>query len=289
MAARIELCQAWLGEAQRAHVAAGVRPYPIGDNIGATTREYGLFKRRFAEPRDGIDGWGVVSWKFAHKCLAAPEALMAFAAERLAAGDDCVFINPMIGNEAVFLNVWEQFVASTAGADIVAAGVSRLAGIDLQRPMSGDDTAYCNYFIASERFWVRYFAFCDGVLAALDAEVARGSELGRAYAATGRYGADPSLTLQPFVVERLFSSFIAENPDLRCTAMPRPIETYRDKFGVRLGEHLFALSRRKHQAIAKRDMAALGAWDQQRRIFQGSLLLTMWGMDDPDPALMVRR
>lgn len=289
MAVRIELCQAFLGEAQRAHVAAGARPYAIGDNIGATTREYGLFKRRFAEPRDGIHGWGVVSWKFTHKCLVPPEALLAFAEERLAAGDDCVFINPMIGNEAVFLNVWEQFVASAAGADVVTAGVARLAGIDLQRPMSGDDTAYCNYFIANERFWVRYFAFCDGVLAALAAEVARGSDLGRAYAATGRYGADPSVTLQPFVVERLFSSFIAENPDLRCTAMPRPIEIYRDKFGVRLGEHLFALSQRKHQAIASRDMAALGAWDQQRRIFQGSLLLTMWGMDDPDPALMAPR
>ena len=50
---------------------------------------------------------GLVSWKFEHKSPISLHAFHSFCQTAFAAGADCAFIDPMIGNEAVYANGWE--------------------------------------------------------------------------------------------------------------------------------------------------------------------------------------
>lgn len=103
----MKIFQAYIGEAQRALVAARAIPFDAADNTDAGTREYDLFHRIHLDPAIDTDSepWGLVSWKFAHKSPVSLDEFGSFAEQAFADGADCVFINPMIGNEAVYANV----------------------------------------------------------------------------------------------------------------------------------------------------------------------------------------
>ncbi|KPF60061.1 hypothetical protein IP88_16065 [alpha proteobacterium AAP81b] len=285
MTGAVEICQAYLGPEQRRHVAAAARPYDVTGNPLNDLREYGLFKRRFAEPRDGLAAWGVVSWKFEHKCQVPLADFRAFAETRIAAGDDCVFINPMLANEALWLNPWEQWSVGTAGRTMpVISAVAALLGFDMRTPIGPAHTAYCNYFVATEAFWQRYFAFCDKVLAFCDAEQARGSAVGRLVDAPGSYGADPSLGMRPFLIERLFTTFLHCDPSLRATPMPYPDSIWTTKFGTVPGRALRELAAMKARAMAGE--ASLDAWLARRNALYTACGFMLLQLDDPHAALM---
>src|SRR6266446_6947392 len=105
----MKLFQSYVGEEQKSLVAVEAIPFDASLNSAPETREYELFKNIFADNLHGNDDeWGLVSWKFEHKSLISIETFRAFCEEQFRSGYDCVFINPMIGNEALYFNVWEQ-------------------------------------------------------------------------------------------------------------------------------------------------------------------------------------
>jgi hypothetical protein len=154
--------------------------------------------------------------------------------------------------------------------------------------MTGATTAYCNYFVGNERFWTRYFAFVDAIIADCVAEARRGSEAGRFFAAAGGYHRDPGVTNKVFLVERLFAAFVQHSPDLRCVAIPADERRYIDKFGLALGRRLRDLSALKQRGCAG-DAAAMQQWHIDRNAIGSAYLPTISMLEDPHEMLLPGR
>lgn len=281
----MKIFQAYIGEAQRAFVSAQATAFDAADNTAAGTREYDLFRKIYLDPGIDTDSepWGLVSWKFDHKSPVSLETFRAFAAQSFANGADCVFINPMIGNEAVYANVWEQGIhCAHTGIEQVAYFLSEQMNLPVAGVSGVESFAFCNYFIANNRFWQRYFDYVGRALALLDEEAARGSEIGMIYSGSGQYERDESASMRIFVIERLFSAFLMQQQDLYIAHYAPTAGDYTRKFGCNMGDMLHHFSRMKQHAIKTDDVAVFRSWDMQRqKLLADWQIHIVWNLDDP--------
>lgn len=280
----MKLYQSFIGEWQRSLVSPQAIPFDAGANTGRDQREYELLKTIWSE-KSGADRepWGLVSWKFQHKSLISPDAFMAFSKAQFESGADCVFINPMIGNEAIYWNVWEQGSdQGHKGLDKVLKVLDKSMGQALSGPMGIGSFAFCNYFMANAKFWNGYFEFVEQALSVLDAEREKKSEVGLIYAGAANYAPDAEATMRPFVIERLLSCFIAGSPSLHCMSFGYEAKHYRAKFGEQLGGFLHKLSEQKNAALGTRSSEMLQTWNNARaNILQSPIRMSIWHLDDP--------
>lgn len=277
----VQLFQAYIGDLQRRYVSALATPLDASDNRGEDTREYELMKAIHAgRPEDG-GAWGLISWKFSHKCAVSLEQFLAFAQHEIAAGADCVFINPMLGNEAVYRNVWEQGLRAHRNLNQVCGFLQRTQGLDLGRPMGREHFAFCNYFVATPAFWSDYFRWVDDIVTELETQKARGTPVGQAYGAPAGHRDDDPTPLRPFVIERLFSTYLQTQPGLRVAAYPNREVHYARKFGRGLGRLLMQLSLRKAHGMRARSREILEDWQGQRQIVMKTFGRSIGILDDP--------
>jgi hypothetical protein len=287
----MKLFQSFLDERQRSFVSPKATPYSAQNNTGKDQREYELLKQIwFEESKASDDSWGLISWKFQHKSLISVDEFIDFSTEKLKSGFDCAFINPMIGNEALYYNVWEQGIdGGHTGLDKIFTFLSKSIGPQVTGPMGLDNFALCNYFVATPRFWNAYFNFVDGAVSLLETEVLRRSEVGVAFSSNANYGRDPLVTMRPFVIERLFSSFLAQNTAINCAPFPYQDAHYRLKFGDQLGNFLWSLSKLKNSAFKGQDKEKLQYWNHVRgNIVRSGLKTVVWQLDDPSPFFLSR-
>ncbi len=279
----MKIFQTYSGEHQRSYLANGVIPYDYSKNQGT---EYEIFKDISQNAREylrGADAWGVLSWKFEVKCHIGLQHFREEAQKILNEGADCVFINPMIGAEAVFSNVWEQGVACGH------TGIERMLPFLIEHLyiksedlfMSSDIFAFCNFFVARESFWRRYFDYVDSVLADLETDARRGGAAGRVAEGPSYYAKNLSFKMRPFIVERLFSSFIPKS-GLTVESIKLDREVYKAKFGALLGNTLHQLSNMKNQCRSQAD-ASRSRWEGlSRHIINGPGFFALMHLDDPD-------
>ncbi len=280
---QMKIFQTYSGEHQRSYLANGVIPYDYSRNQGT---EYEIFKeisQNAGAYLSGTDAWGVLSWKFEVKCHIGLQYFQEQAEKLLREGADCVFINPMIGAEAVFSNVWEQGVACGH------AGIERILPFLVEhhylKPkdlfMSSEIFAFCNFFVARENFWCRYFDYVDNVLIDLERDARLGGLAGALSEGPSHYAKNPSFTMRPFIVERLFSSFIPQS-GLTVRSIKLDREVYKAKFGALLGNTLHQLSNMKNQCRSQAD-ATRPRWEElSRHIIAGPGFFALMHLDDPD-------
>ena len=278
----LDIYQSHFGKEQLKLVSPLAVPYDVSHNTAKDSREYEIFKEifqsRVADPRP----WGMVSWKFEHKTVIPLDKFLAFADEKLAEGYDCVFINPMIGNEAIYKNVWEQ------GA-LAHKGFSNLNTFLVQRfpkaikSISGKQTfSFCNYFIATPKFWKYYFKFVDAVAFFLNKEAKEGTPAGLVWSGTAHYARDPLVTMRPFVIERLFSTLLMAGGSVRFCSYPYDRQNYQEKFGLQLGSILADLSDLKNRALNENDAKEMDRWASIRaKLFKSPARGPIVTLDDP--------
>lgn len=282
----MKLFQSFIGDRQRRFLSPAAIPLDASHNTAPDQREYGLMKQIHAERGQDPEPWGLVSWKFAHKTLVDPGAFIAFAQDALDAGRECAFINPMIGNEAMYFNVWEQGAQWSDKFRAIAEFLQNTADLNLTPAMGRRHFAFCNYFVAKPAFWRDWFAYVDGMLECLEIEVRRGTRIGEFYAAPAGYARDSKVSMQPFVVERLFSSFLMTRAPDSFRAFEHDARIYIDKFGQRLGPALLELSRAKQRALDTRRRALLDQWHAQRQVLGDEMRGAISLLDDPPQSLM---
>ena len=246
--------------------------------------EYDLFKHVFDFGLAGDKPWGLVSWKFRLKSSIELQNFFEFSARELEAGADCVFINPMIANEAIFSNVWEQWVFT--GPPIVRNLYSYLADNKLMKcpPVMDCLTfSFCNYFVANSNFWIRYFFYVDSILAAIEDEVLKNSPIGNVYKSSAGYPKNLNLSTKPFIIERLFSTFISENKDLDVRNYLYSQDMYTNKLGGVMGLFCKEMSDLKGLALKDNDSHALAEWQARRvnLLNDREQLFTLLNADDP--------
>lgn len=279
----IKLYQPYMREDEKNSLPPGVIPWDAGSNTDSSTREYELFKQISQANSDSSEPWGLVSRKFTHKSLLSLDDFAHFAEQKLSEAYDCVFINPMIGIEALHLNVWQQGVqCGHAGLEKIIEFLEKSLGLAFNAPMDRNTFAFCNYFIAKPDFWSAYFSFVDRALLLLDQEVTQNTEVGTAYAGTGSYHRDANVTMRPFIIERLFSTFI-QNSQFKVASFSHSKHFYECKFGIKFGEFLFQLSALKNTALLLQQENLLAAYDQIRFFIYSNptYMASLSLLDDP--------
>ena len=280
-----KLYQSYLGEDERKLLSPITIPWNVENNTDNSTREYELFKQVALANENSNEPWGLVSRKFTNKSLISIEDFVKFADQKFNEGFDCAFINPMIGIEALHVNVWQQGVqCGHAGLERIIQFLEASLALPMNDPMDKNTFAFCNYFIAKPQFWAQYFSFVDKALNALDQEVAKGTEVGAVYAGTGSYHRDQSITMKPFVIERLFSTFI-QNHSLKAAPFIYEKGFYEKKFGSNFGAFLHQLSALKNVALKLQQDNLLAAYDQIRFFIYSNptYMATISSLDDtPD-------
>lgn len=285
---KVQIFQSYIGESQRTEISPAARPYDASHNNANGSREYELFREIFSRRAGDEDPWGLVSWKFQHKTHVPVELFARYADQRLEEGFDCVFINPMIGNEAIFRHVWEQGGRAHKQLGKIADFIERRNPGTIGLVCGTGSFAFCNYFVGTPAFWKAYFAFVDSVTAMLDDEADRSTEIGLIWSGHGHYERDPSATMRPFVIERLFSSFVRTHRTLRFSPFPHPYRVYESKFGSRLGRILHSMSALKNRSLQEKERAGLQRWNAMRKqILSSPLHAAVAALDDP-PNLLLR-
>ncbi len=281
----MKIYQAYMDAQQAEFVCPEAVPFDASANCAPGAREYELFRKLHADPaiRDGDEPWGLVSWKFEHKAPVGFHMFRDFCSTAFQAGADCAFINPMIGNEAVYANVWEQGIhCAHTGIEKIAYFLEQRMGIRVASVSDVSTFAFCNYFVANKRFWHAYFGFIERALGLLDSEAARGSEVGQIYSGSGQYERDASASMRIFVIERLFSAFLLKQDAFRVMAYAPGAADYDRKFGVCMGQLLWNLSRLKQRAVEADDLSLYKVWDKQRSALLADWHIhIVWNLDDP--------
>ena len=240
-------------------------PYPYVPGSGA---EYQLFKEIY-EDRISLgvvdsEAWGLVSTKYSLKTHVPLELFVNFALDKIKSGADCVFINPMILNEAIFANPWEQgILCGHKGMDLVVSSLQEMNIIQPNVLMSVDSFAFCNYFVGNIKFWERYFRFVDVILARLS-NVASEDVRFKTIMNHGGYARNQALPMEPFVIERLFSSFVIKSRDLQFVSYPFKKEDYIFKAGFAIGSYCHRMSGIKAEVLRTGDRGLLEEWGSGR-------------------------
>ena len=278
----MNLYQSFIGDSQHSHISDVCIPYDASQNTGGDVREYELF-REIHRGRHDDEPWGLISWKFEHKtCVPAPE-FRAFCESKLSEGHDCVFINPMIGNEATHFNVWEQGEhCGHKGIKQIAQHLHLCADLDTLGCMGKESFSFCNYFVGTPAFWSAYLTFIDNAMTELKAQAKAGTEVGNIFAGGGNYISDQSASMRIFVIERLFSSFVKTQSEIRCAPFQHTRNIYIKKFGEKLGMLLHQLSLVKQRALVTNDSELMNLWNEMRNcFFSDSYMYAVWQLDDP--------
>ncbi|MET3853249.1 hypothetical protein [Rhizobium sp. OAE497] len=280
--------QPYLNSDQRASLHPDAIAFDISFNTDANTREYELFRTLYDHHKAiGLDReafWGLVSSKFELKAATSFSHFASEAAKAKDAGFDCYIYNPMLANAAIYINVWEQGIATGhTGLDRICEYLGN-KGYPVVQPQGQDTFFLCNYVCGNERFWRGYFSYCEAVLYGLDQEAGMGRPAGLAYRGVANYARDRGAGMRPFVIERLLGLYVqtASAEGLKvATFKPQP-EDFDRKFGHRLGPVLSKLFHEKNEALASNHPVRIEAWKQARLAITSRSVLALHADDPPN-------
>lgn len=169
---------------------------------------------------------GLISPKFGLKTKKTGAEFLAFIAAH--AGADVCLVNPVPQNAYLDYNVWTYGESWHPGITERAQDLLTAAGIGwrlAEQPDHGPNIlCYANFWAGTAAFWDDYVG---GVLAPLRGylEASPGDAAARGvFEPTLHHGLP--VPFLPFIVERLFSSYLALHPELAVAAWALPPEDY---------------------------------------------------------------
>jgi hypothetical protein len=211
MAVRIH--QIFYDDAQRPALDPAFIPYDNRANPNPAWREYHVFRSAWLTGmcREG-DVTGFLSWKFAAKTGLRGDAFLQFI--RRNPGYDVYFAHPCRVEPQPFTTIWQQAEIHHPGIlgltqrifDAVGVNIN-LATLDQPR----EQVLFCNYWAGTRRFWDAYMAFCEPVYR----HILEGLDEPDRTLAWSRADREIDAPYVPFIMERLFSTFLAVRPDIR--------------------------------------------------------------------------
>ena len=190
-------------------------PHDNTANDNPEFREYWLFVNFYEKGRhQEADLTGIVSQKFYEKTQIRGSEFINFIEQNQ--GFDVYFINPLpfTINAYAFKNVWRQGEFYHPGLfDFMQNLLDKLGyGIDLGAIRNSEQTLlFSNFWIGSSYFWDEYMKFTRPVYDYLRFEM---SEEEKAIVSKE---ADRVIKINytPFIFERMFSTLLATNPDIK--------------------------------------------------------------------------
>jgi len=116
----------------------------------------------------------------------------------------------------------------------------------------------------------------------LDRQASQQTEIGLIYLAKGKQTRDQELTKRPFIIERLFSTFLLMSPSIKYSGYLHSVDLYKRKFGEQLGCILYKLSEMKNTALNENNNEMLSRWHRLRMsILKSPTFAVVTNLDDP--------
>lgn len=261
--APVRIFQIYFEPWQRELLAPEFIPLDNGGEPGEYL-EFGLFERlSISEHVKGASLWGALSWRFTEKTGVSGAELRALIDAN--PGYDVYYCNPYPHLEATYHNLWLH-------GETVHPRFAELARAFLQAAELPDETrdivpsglySTANYFVGSPKFWAAYLPFVRGAIARAD------RNLPPAIAKTihapmpderGLYPA--GTTYMPFLVERLFSSFM-RSAGSTLKGFKLPLTLGEEEINV----HLKLLREMKDTAWRTKSLWLAACWVNYRNLY----------------------
>ncbi len=211
MAVRIH--QIFYEDSQRTVLDPAFIPYDNRANPCPEWREYHVFRTAWLGGvcRDG-DITGFLSWKFVAKTGLRGATFVRFIERN--PGYDAYFAHPFRVEPQAFTNIWQQAEIHHPGILGLAQRILNAVGMDvdlasLDQPR--EQVLFCNYWAGSRRFWDAYMKFCEPVYR----HILDGLDDADRRLTWSRADREIDAPYVPFIMERLFSTFLAIEPSIR--------------------------------------------------------------------------
>lgn len=170
-------------------------------------REYPIFLEAFdSEKTKDLDAWGFVGPSWRKKLRFDAKELIDNIEKDL--DFDVYIFNHSRVNDAMWYNVWEQGEACHPGISKIAKSLLKISGYNsdiVDTMMYEGITGYCSYFVATKDFWKEYLNFLKEIYDSVEKLSDEEKEI---FYMSANYSKDKSLNMFPFIVERMFTTFL---------------------------------------------------------------------------------
>ena len=211
----MRLLQGYFDDASRLQIDPVAEPLDIAFNRNHPLYEYNIFTnlREQGFMGEGNEPFGMLSWKFNIKTRIRLSDFAEFCRDAFAQNVDVAFINPMIGAEAMYKNVWEQGVhCGHQALAVITAHIFTPEEARQMEFMPASAFAFCHYFVATPQFWNRYLDFCDMIIRRADTLRETAPAVHSIIFSSAGYHRNLSADHRPFILERLFLQLLAAEP-----------------------------------------------------------------------------
>ncbi len=229
-------------------------------------REYHSFVKATENgSTDGLDAWGFLGPRWEAKLKYSADEIKR-AIDENSENDVWIFNHARAVNSLTY-NVWEQGEFFHKGLRKVAEEVLTVAGFDnsaINAFMTEHNTCYCSYFVARKEFWEDYIDFLSRIIVATDALPEDVKEI---YNSSANYARDNTLNMFPFLIERLFSTFLVlRHNKYKVYAKPYDYSVYESQVGE-FTRVLHSLNVLKNFVVEQDSEIVFNSWNSIRMHF----------------------
>ena len=269
---KLRIFQIYYEPEQHQFLDPAFEPY---DNTGdfSPLLEFNVFRKLAnSDLVKGADLWGAVSWKFLQKTGLAGADLRAVIDSH--PGHDVYYCNPYPECEALYHNFWLQGETSHPNFLVLCQEFFEVAGLSFDTTKTlvpSDLFAASNYFIASPKFWLAYMKFVDDAIAKAERGLSKTAKAMIYSSAADRIGVHAGASYLPFIVERLFCVFLADNQKSFSSykySLPGKEES--------LNVHLKLLRQMKDLSVKNKSLWMATCWVNYRNLYMSNSYGADW-------------
>lgn len=220
----------------------------------------------------GADLWGAVSWKFTQKTGLTGADLRQLIASN--PGHDVYYCNPHPEFEALYHNLWLQGEPSHPQFLTLCQELFEVAGLPAEQLKTMVPSKYfasSNYFVATHRFWQAYLGFVSDIITKANARLSEEAMAMLYSSEADRTGAHAGATYLPFIVERLFGLFLANNAQ-QFSAYKYPLPAREAELNV----HQTLLRQMKDLSIKNKSLWMATCWVNYRNLYLSNSYGAQW-------------
>ena len=269
---QLRIFQIYYQPEQREQLEPTFEPY---NNEGdrSPLLEFNVFQKLAkSELVQGADLWGALSWKFAQKTELSGASLRQTIADN--PGYDVYYCNPYPELESQYHNLWLQGEVSHPDFLTLCQAFFEAADLDpaaINAFTPSQHFAASNYFVASPKFWRSYIEFVTSTIAKAEARLPDSAKDMLYSPSADRIGAHAGASYLPFIVERLFGLFLAEQGKT-FKAFKYPLPAKEEALNV----HLKLLRQMKDLAIKSKSLWLATCWVNYRNLYMSNNYGAQW-------------
>jgi hypothetical protein len=201
-------------------------PFDNIKNEQPQLREYHSFDRIITEGYvDDLDAWGVFGPRWNEKLKYSSKEIFDSINDN--PDHDVYIFNFARIVCAYHYNVWDQGECHHKGIVPVSRHILKnIMGTDfaINELMTDKTMCYSSYFVGTKKFWNEYMTFLRQVKYELDHLP---KNLNIVFNSSANYSRDKSLNLFPFIIERMFSTYLHIRNDLKIYSKPYDYSLYK--------------------------------------------------------------